>query len=260
VAKQRSKANSAAYTFARLAGGRVGYLDYRRCEDIVAFKEFLRATFRSIALHSIDGLVIDIRRNGGGASSLNNELWQYVTNKPFTQGGDMTMRVSDRLKREYGFGRYNSVYPLAWFRPNGSTLTLRVGSLGMTRPGRNDLRYSGPAYLLIGTRTFSSALLCAVAARDFGLATIVGQETGEPVNSTGEVYSGRSPRVGLEFGFTTKFFTGPKPRPNMHGVIPDVTIVPTKDDIRAGRDPVLAYATSRIVGNQASGPPRELGR
>jgi Peptidase family S41 len=260
AAKRRSRTNSAAYTFARLAGGRVGYLDYRRCEDLVAFGQFLRATFGSIAAHSIDGLVIDIRRNGGGASSLNDELWQYVTNKPFTQAGDMTMRVSDRLKREYGFLKYNRLYPLAWLRPNGSALTLRGGSPAMTRPGRNDLRYLGQTYLLIGTRTFSSALLCAVAARDFGLATIVGQETGEPVNSTGEVYSGRSPRVGLEFGFTTKFFTGPKPRPDMQGVVPDVTIVPTEDDMRAGRDPVLAYATSRIVGNQASGPPRELGR
>ncbi|MBV8602750.1 MAG: hypothetical protein JO359_14380, partial [Candidatus Eremiobacteraeota bacterium] len=115
-------------------------------------------------------------------------------------------------------------------------------------PSNNPLRYSGPVYLLIGTQTFSSALLCAVAARDYGLATIVGEETGEPVNSTGEVYPGHSPQLGLLFGFTTKFFTGPKPRPDMQGVLPDVRIVPTREDIVAGRDPVLAYAVKAATG------------
>lgn len=62
---------------------------------------------------------------------------------------------------------------------------------------RRSLRFTGPTYLLTSTLTFSSAMSGALAAKDYGLRTIVGEETGEPVNSTGEVYSFLTPAVGF---------------------------------------------------------------
>lgn len=240
-------AAQAPYTFERIAGGRVGYIDYRRCEDYERFSAFLRETFTSIARDPIDGLIIDIRENGGGQSSLNDLLWDYVTDKPYAQGGASVVKVSDRLKREYGFAKYNDVYPPpSWLWPNGSTVRFPAWT-SQRRPSKNDLRYRGPVFLLIGIRTFSSALLCAVAAKDFSLATIVGEETGEPVDSTGEVYSGYSPRLGIGFAFTTKFFYGGKARPIGQGVVPDVRVVPTLEDLIAGRDPVRERAVNAIL-------------
>jgi hypothetical protein len=250
TAAARGEVEEEPYAFSRLERGRIGYLNYRRCEDYGRFKGFLAETFGSIKQRPIDGLVVDIRRNGGGSSSLNNELWSYVTGRPFRQFGETLVRVSNRLKREYGMMRYLSTYPpQAWVARDHALLALQTQ---MIRPRSNELRYRGPVLLLIGTQTFSSAMACAVAARDFGLATIVGQETGEPVNSTGEVYSGRSPQFGLGFHFTTKFFYGPKPRPNLQGVIPDATIIPTRDDLRSGRDPVLAYAVRQILEHRTA--------
>lgn len=245
--KRTQSTPNAFYTFSHIAGGKVGYIDYRSCQDADAFAAFLKTTFSSIAAQPIDGLIIDIRDNGGGDSTLNNDLWGYVTDKPFAQFGGYYEKVSDRLKREYGEAKYVDVYTAeAWAAKDGSVLADR--SYQLVHPGPNPLRYHGPVYLLIGTGTFSSALACAVAARDFGLATIVGEETAEPVDTTGEIYVGRSPAVGLSFAFTTKLFLGPKPRPDGQGVLPDVRIVPTEDDIRAGRDPVLAYAVKAITG------------
>jgi C-terminal processing protease CtpA/Prc len=179
---------------------------------------------------------------------LNNDLWSYVTDKPFAQFGGSYRRVSDRLKREYGEAKYVDIYGTdAWAAKDGTVL----GGPGydLVHPGPNPLRYHGPVYLLIGTGTFSSALSCATAARDFGLATIVGEETAEPVNTTGEIYVGRSPAVGLSFAFTTKLFLGPKPRPDGQGVLPDMRIMPSEDDIRSGRDPALAYSVKAITGS-----------
>jgi hypothetical protein len=236
----------ANYTFTRLHDGKVGYIDYRSCEDLDAFTRFLDETFASIQAKPIQGLVIDLRSNTGGDSRLNDRLWDMVTSKPFSQYGGSEERVSDLLKRQYGRQKYVQIYgDGARSKPDQTLLTFDADP--PFQPGPNPLRYSGPVYLLIGTGTFSSGMMCAIPARDFGLATIVGQETGEPVNSTGEIYFGASNVTGITYSFTTKFFYGPKPRPNMQGVLPDVTIVPTAADVQAGRDPALDYAANAIL-------------
>jgi Peptidase family S41 len=242
------------YIFSRIGRGRVGYIDYRRCEDRPAFGTFLKRTFASIHERPIDGLVIDIRKNGGGDSELNNDLWSYVTTKPF--GNDLTgsIRVSDRLKREYGVLKYNGIYPPpAWLMRDGSLLEVDFTKFNVleVHPGPNPIRYTGPVYLLIGVATFSSALDCAQIAKDAGLATIVGQETGEPVDSTGEVYNGYTSLIGTGYQFTTKYFWDPKRAPG-RGVIPDVTIEPTEADIRANRDPALDYAVKAILHGKSA--------
>jgi C-terminal processing protease CtpA/Prc len=242
------------YTFARIGNRRVGYLDYRACLDRPAFQKFLERTFASIQAQPIDGLVIDIRKNGGGDSSLNNDLWSFVTSKPFGNNLNLSLRVSNRVKREYGVAKYNSIYPPpAWLMRDGSLLefdTAKYAGL-QVHPGPNPLRYNGPVYLLVGVATFSSALDCAQMAKDSGLATIVGQETGEPVDTTGEVYNGYTSLIGTGFQFTTKYFWDPKRAPG-RGVIPDVAIVPTEADIRANHDPVLDYAVKAILHGKSA--------
>lgn len=242
-APEQSEAN---YTFSRIAGGRVGYIDYRHCVDKSAFGRFLTQTFRGIKASPVAGIVIDIRRNGGGDSEVNDVLWPFVSNKPFSPGGRFMLKVSSRLKREYGFWLYNMHYlPPSWFLRDGSIQQFDLTRLAMHRPENNPLQFSGPVYLLIGKGTFSSAIGCAQEAKTGALATIVGEET-SPVNHTGEVYQGYSPKIGLRFGFTTKYYND-EPFKDGEGIVPDVTIVPSEADERAGRDPVLEYAVDRIL-------------
>ncbi|MBV8639575.1 MAG: hypothetical protein JO322_15965 [Candidatus Eremiobacteraeota bacterium] len=232
------------YTYATLANGSVGYIEYRSCEDFDRFRTFLQTTFQTIEDHPVRALVIDIRQNGGGDSALNDLLWTYVSNKPFKQYGGTIEKSCARLKSEYGKDRYVQVYgDEAWDAPEGTILTLGMNpDDGLIIPQAQPLRYSGPVYLLISTHTFSSAMSCALAAKDYGLATIVGEETGEPVNSTGEIYEFIAPATKLPLYLTTKYFLAPKPHPDGQGVIPDV-IVPTQpQDRAAGRDAVLDKA------------------
>ncbi|HTU80860.1 MAG TPA: S41 family peptidase, partial [Candidatus Acidoferrales bacterium] len=183
------------YTYSTLRGGTVGYLDYRSCEDLDRFKAFLQQTFEAIRQQPVRALVIDIRRNGGGDSDLNDQLWQYAQSKPFKQFGASIEKACDRLKREYGEKKYVDIYgEQAWNAPNGTVITYGGDpNQGLIVPGPLPIRYRGPVYLLISTGTFSSAMSCAVAAKDYDLATIVGEETGEPVNSTGEIYFQTAP-------------------------------------------------------------------
>ena len=80
--------------------------DYNSCRDGPKFREFLTGFFARARAAKARGVVVDIRRNGGGNSKVNNELFAFVTNKPYRQYGGMRLRVSDRLKREYGREKY----------------------------------------------------------------------------------------------------------------------------------------------------------
>jgi C-terminal processing protease CtpA/Prc len=91
-------------------------------------------------------------------------------------------------------------------------------------------------------------MTCALAAKDYGLATIVGEETGEPAVSTGEVYALTTPGLGLRAYLTTKVFLAPKPHPNGQGVVPDVAVSSTPADAAAGRDPVMTRVLAMIAG------------
>ena len=241
-------ARSVPYTYRTLRDGTVGFIDYRSCEDLDEFKQFLSTTFATIKSALVRGLVIDIRHNGGGDSRLNDVLWTYVSTKPFKQFGGTILKACDRLKREYGHDKYVDIYgDEAWRAPNGTILRFGMDpNADMITPGRLDVRYTGPVYLLISAQTFSSAMSCALAAKDFGLATIVGEETGEPVNSTGEIYTFTTPGIGLRAYLTTKVFLSPKPHRDGQGVVPDIAVATTPADTAAGRDPVLERVMALI--------------
>ena len=234
----------APYADRGLRGG-AAVCEYNSCEDAEKFRAFLTAFFERARTAKARGVVVDIRRNSGGNSSVNDELFPFVTTKPYRQFGGVRLRVSDRLKKEYGREKYVSIYgEEAWSRKDGELL--EYPGAEPHAPRAEPLRFDGPSFLLIGTGTFSSAMSCASAAKAYGLMQLVGQETGEPVYSTGEIYRVTLARTGFGAVVTTKVFLPPKPSPNDAGVRPDIVVATTRADRRAGRDPVLERALDAV--------------
>jgi C-terminal processing protease CtpA/Prc len=220
--------------------------DYNSCQDAAKFREFLTGFFARAKAAKARGVVVDVRRNGGGNSNVNDELFAFVTQKPYRQYGGSRTRVSERLKREYGFEKYVRYYGLeAWNKKDGD---LVVSVDDPPQPPRAEPgRFDGPAYLLTGTRTFSSAMACAAAAKAYGLMTLAGVETGEPVYSTGEIYELALPRTRFSVTLTTKVWLPPEPLPENSGVVPDIIVPTTRADRHAGRDPVLEAVLARLT-------------
>ncbi len=247
VALPWARADRAPYAFRTAGDGTIGVIDYRQCSGATRFAAFLRDTFAFVRARRIRGIVVDIRNNTGGDSDLNNELWRYLTSKTFTQFGPVLMRSSELLKQLYGKEKYVEIYGVeTWDAPNGTLVTYSKEKIGYVTPGPNPLRFDGPVALLIGPRTFSSALDCAIAAKDYGLATIVGEETSEPTHTTGELFEMSTRYAGIVGSFTTKFFSPPKPAPPKRGVVPDIDVKTTLEDEIAGRDPVLERALREV--------------
>ena len=239
------------YSF-RWLDGDIGYLDFRRMRRPEAFETFLEETFTAIQQKSAAGLIIDLRNNGGGASSLGNKLLTYITEKPYRLMArwewKMTKQIKNGLKTrflptwlcwipvQYLFADGRRI----WGTPNGKFLNKDVP---LTYPSENPLRYSGPVCVLIGPRTFSSAQKLANAIKDYQLAVLIGEETGGVPNAFGEIYMFRLPNTQLLVGVSTKRFI----RANgdtgwTRGILPDIEIQQNIEDVRKGVDTVLEFA------------------
>ena len=235
--------STAPYSFERTAEN-MGYINFRSMRDLPVFEKFLDSVFTEIKNKPIEGLIIDLRQNGGGNSVLGEKLISYISNKPYRMGGGSRWKVSDEYKafvREQS--KTNQVYASGSFQQylDRKTGDIIGGTAGKPQsPGKNELRFEGKVAVLTGPNTFSSANMLSNAIKDYKLATIIGEATGEPCNDYGELYWNKLPRTGLLFYTCSKQFiraNGDAGDPNP--VLPDIEV---KQDPNSLQDDVLNYA------------------
>jgi hypothetical protein len=161
------------------------YIQYAKCSEDPThpFAEFTREVLADIDSHDVDRVVLDIRTNSGGNSSVI---------APLTAGLKARPRLRSRI------------------------------------------------FVLIGPATFSSGQLAAWEfRRQFG-ATLVGEASGEALNSYGEVKVFTLPHSQIHVQYSTKYFRlGPDDT-----LDPQIRVAATLADVLAGHDPVLDAALS----------------
>jgi C-terminal processing protease CtpA/Prc len=96
----------------------------------------------------------------------------------------------------------------------------------------------GPIYVLIGPRTFSSAVDNAMELRSSVRAKLAGEPTGGKPSSYGEMKFVELPNSKLKVQFTSKFF-GSRKASEAGELAPDIVVRRTLAEALAGRDPVL---------------------
>jgi C-terminal processing protease CtpA/Prc len=87
---------------------------------------------------------------------------------------------------------------------------------------RKALQWDGPVYVLVGLGTFSSGADLAAALQDYGIATIVGDETGGLASSFGDPHRAQLPNTELQLNVSYKYFVRPSGVEGMRGVIPEL--------------------------------------
>ena len=215
----------APYSY-RVISDSVGYIDFRSFTDPEAFKIFTLSTFRTIREDEIRHLVIDIRRNSGGNSTLGDELLQYVSPRAFAQFDSGLVKVS-KASAASGFGPSEQI---------GQTITRRGSPIPLQE---NPYRFDGNAYLLTSAYTFSSAQSFAAAFKCFNVGRILGEETGGNTVSYGEKLAFSTPNMGVHFGVSCKKWYSACGADDGRGVIPDIAVEGPLHEVADGTDAVL---------------------
>lgn len=161
------------------------YFNYTSCRNDpdYSFEQFSADMFEAVRKNHPARMIVDLRENGGGNSSIM---------KPFL----------DSLQNIY-----------------------------LNREGR--------LYVLIGKRTFSSALLNALTLKLNYKSVLLGEPTGGSINHYGEIRSFELPRTKATVVYSTKYFRRMKGADGP--LIPDIAIPSSVEDLKNGTDSALDY-------------------
>ena len=248
----RATVGSPNFSYRKLDDG-TGYLDlFSLGGDRGRFRSDLDRAFEQLRADSARRLVVDLRRNGGGDTRLGEELLSHLTAEPYRMSSAKLWKMS-REYRAFLKSQFRAplnhlpiekVVPPArplYSGPDGKIV--RMDEAPEAHSAR-DPRFDGPVCVLIGPFTFSSAADLADAIKTYHLATLVGEETGGHPNTFGEVYWFRLRATDfLVFSSSAAFVRANGDTTDRRGVLPDIEVRPTVNDIRSRRDPALARAS-----------------
>jgi C-terminal processing protease CtpA/Prc len=182
--------------------------------DTFGDESFMDPVLDALAKAGAGGLIIDLRWNVGG--------------------------VANQLQRVAGA-----------LLADGATLGTMLNAKGsevmaVTRPAQ---RYDGPLVLLVGPGTGSGAEMLAAAVHDHQRGRLVGRMTNGSalVSEAFPLPDGGFARVPI-----SDFITTTGKRIEGVGVTPDIRVMPTLEDVRAGRDVTLERAVNLLRETSAS--------
>jgi C-terminal processing protease CtpA/Prc len=164
----------------------IGYIAFnsmsRSLKD--SFSRFLNSTFSFIKEKQLKGLVIDLRENSGGDSQVGELLLNYITTKHYRMGGGMKWKVSKHYKAYLDIVKDDDED----YRKKDNGEMFEYINPATKKPLNNAFTFNGKVAVLIGPNTFSSANMLADAIKEYQLATLFGEPTGECGNDYGETF------------------------------------------------------------------------
>ncbi|MBN2414522.1 hypothetical protein JXO52_01700 [bacterium] len=175
---------------------------------------------------SLKGMIIDLRWNLGGSHAIMHPIVSCLIDTAVSTPADH-------------YFRFAPVW-INWDKTRALTWDQQTGRV-QPRPGS---RYSGPLVLLTGPYTHSSGEDIVIELKQRGRCLTVGEAT---AGGAGGRLAFPLPGGG-EFAVSTFRATFPDGSEYMgSGITPDISVRPDREDIIAGRDPVLDRAVETII-------------
>jgi peptidase S41-like protein len=224
----------------KIVENNIARIEYNQCVDYDNFKLFLDSVFTTIKHDKISNLIIDIRKNEGGDSRLNALLLTYLTDKPFYECSKHIEKLTSdiRTTNEY-YSQFNK----------DTILKLTKYQYYENKP-ENPLSFKGKVFLLTGIATFSSGTELAMLIKDYKLGEIIGQETGGIPTGYGDRFNFELPNTKTKVSVSYKWSLRPSGVDDNRGVIPDIILKPSLQNLLSEKDFEMDYALNLIKNNK----------
>jgi hypothetical protein len=210
--------------------------------DEKEYKGFIDSTFVEINNKNLPNLIIDLRNNLGGDDSYSNFLVSYLADRPFRWCSEFTLKTSSILKNHVK-ENYDITKPLWKSILDNEDGTTYPYEFDVYKPQPKEKRYTGNVYVLVNRQSHSQSAVTASQIQDYGLATIVGEETGDFPSLYASQYGYNLPNTGIEVKISKGYIVRVNGSKKAEGVIPDIYI---KDHLIDENDEILDGLLKRI--------------
>lgn len=219
--------------------------------DVTAFAQFLDTAFADLAAAPTAALIIDLRDNPGGDSSFSDLLLQRIAREPFAFARSVEIRVGpatlassrQRLARAPDNSNVVRIATLLESAPLGALVSLPVETV----PPLIAARYDGAVYALINRHSYSNTVFVAATLQDYGLATLLGEETADLASTYGAMEHFTLPASGIEVRYPKAKILRPSGVMDARGVVPDIVLpAPPGDAEDAVLDAAVKLAHERL--------------
>ncbi|MBB6370434.1 S41 family peptidase [Chryseobacterium shigense] len=228
--------------------------------------KFYRETFAKIKNAGAKYLIIDVRNNYGGSLHEINNLYSYLAPEPYVliKPSQLTSRISPlktnyfRKSSPFQYAFKSLAYPTYVFAQTFSTykkdgkIYYRMKADKPTKPHKD--AFKGKVFVLINGGSFSASSIITAKLKYDKRATLVGEETGGANDGTvaGFYSYQKLPHSKINFPIGLLLV-----QPNIdfvntkRGVLPDVTITESMQDIINKKDPQLEWVKKEIAKEEA---------
>ncbi|WP_293790392.1 S41 family peptidase [uncultured Pedobacter sp.] len=220
------------------------------------FKEFLAKSFQTIADRKIKHLIIDIRKNEGGAQAMEDHLMSYLVGQEYPK-----YKYAEIPSFTYSFLDYTAYrdkksrddfekeLKAEFYRSTDGRYLDLPGKYKCDTPQTN--YFKGDLYILISGLSFSGGSEFAALAKNYTSARFIGEETGGG-------YYGNTSGFFIHYTLPNSKLTGRIPLikfvveekqngiPFGHGVMPDHEVQPKIEEYLSGYDTEMEFVKGLI--------------
>jgi hypothetical protein len=204
----------------------------------------LKRAFETMAASGTQTLLLDLRGNGGGEDGLGKRLYSYLVDAPFPYYESLRVRRPKPSFAQYVDGMAAIPANALRLLADGQYEPLRHPNLGVQQPALPT--FKGRVIALIDGWSFSTTAELITQLHDKKRAIFVGEESGGAYhgNTSGGKVTLVLPNSGLRVHIPLMSYTlaVSGAHPLGRGVVPEVAVDASIEDMLAGRDPQLEKA------------------
>jgi len=126
---------------------------------------------------------------------------------------------------------------------NGDIISIE---LPVQPPADNPFRFTGRTFVLISARSFSASTVFASIVKCATIATLIGQETGDPTTLYADSIEFQLPHSTLQAWVASKLLVCAGGKPDGRGVTPDYEVKQKPEDTAKSIDTVMQFTLDLI--------------